>query len=197
VTAKDGPGQADKAAAEKKTASVAVENRATADRAANDRAAANDKTDGADGERVDSRQPPVADGDVAAPVDATPARSDGAPARPEGLDPGMAPYPQYEDEKVDDLRSHAEARGVEINRDVEKALLIKGLRDSDHGDPAEAKPGPAVDASERWPSYDFMPLEELRKLAKERDVELKKSDVKAHLVTELRAADSSGFAKES
>jgi hypothetical protein len=37
-----------------------------------------------------------------------------------------------------------------------------------------------------------MPLEELRTLADSRDVALKPEDEKAHLVGELRAADSGG-----
>lgn len=179
MTEKSGQGQADKAAAEKKTADVAAENKATAD-----------------AQRTDSRQPPVADSDVAAPVDNTPERADGGPARPVGLDPSIAPYPQYEDERVEDLRSLAEGRGVEINRDVEKALLIKGLRDRDREsfdvgpDRDDARSDAAAEPSNAYPSYDFMPLEELRSLAKDRDVALKPVDEKAHLVGELRANDS-------
>lgn len=179
MTAKNGPGQADKAAAEQKTAAVAAENKAT---------------DDADTGRVDSRQPPTADGDVAAPVDDTPARPDDGPARPAGLDPSIAPYPQYEDEDVDALRALAKGRGVEINRDVEKALLIKALRDRDRSRVDGV--GPDADdvgaAGDAYPSYDFMPLEELRDLAKSRDVALTPEDEKSHLVTELRAADSGG-----
>ena len=50
-------------------------------------------------------------------------------------------------------------------------------------DPAEAAVNP-------YPNYDLMPLAELRKLAKERGVEINADVEKAHLVTELRAADS-------
>lgn len=172
MTEKNGPGQADKASAEKATAKVAADNKTTEDR-----------------ERADSRQPRVGDGDVATPVDDTPARSDGAPERPAGLDPQVAPYPQYEDESLEALRALAGGRGVEVNRDVEKALLIKGLRDKDR---SGGGVGPDRDdtAADRYPSYDFMPLEDLRKLADSRDVALDPETEKGHLVGELRAADS-------
>jgi len=43
-----------------------------------------------------------------------------------------------------------------------------------------------------YPEYDFMSLDELRELAKERGVTINADVEKAHLVTELRAADSRG-----
>lgn len=195
MTEKNGPGQADKAAAEKKTAAVGAENKANADAQRLEAQKAEAQPDN----RVDSRQPPTGDGDVAAPVDSTPARADGGPARPAGLDPSIAPYPQYEDEPVDALRSLAEGRGVEINRDVEKSFLVKALREKDREgldlgpdrDDTRAADASADSApDDAYPSYDFMPLEELRSLAKARDVGMKPVDEKAHLVGELRANDS-------
>lgn len=50
-------------------------------------------------------------------------------------------------------------------------------------DPAEVTGNP-------YPNYDLLSLDELRKLAKERDVEINPDVEKAHLVTELRAADT-------
>jgi hypothetical protein len=41
-----------------------------------------------------------------------------------------------------------------------------------------------------YPDYDLLPLEELQKLADERGVEVNRDVLKAHLVTELRAADT-------
>lgn len=41
-----------------------------------------------------------------------------------------------------------------------------------------------------YPAYDFMTLEQLRSLAEERGVEVNRDVEKAHLITELRAADS-------
>lgn len=52
--------------------------------------------------------------------------------------------------------------------------------------------GRAETAANPYPNYDMMSLEELRKLAKERDVSINADVEKAHLVTELRAADSHG-----
>jgi hypothetical protein len=89
------------------------------------------------------------------------------------------------------LKSAAKSRGVEINRDVEKAELIRLLREEG---------GVEQDAGE-YPnnlkySYDVKPLEELRKLADSKKVELSEDFVRGHLVTELRAADSSTAAKK-
>jgi hypothetical protein len=50
-------------------------------------------------------------------------------------------------------------------------------------DPAEA-------AGDPYPAYDLMTLDQLRALAKERDVEMNADVEKAHLITELRAADT-------
>jgi hypothetical protein len=128
-------GQADKAAAEQRTAQVAAEAQKDADTAA---------------QRL---------------TDATPAE---APAV------AVDPYPPYGDKSADELKSLAEGRGVQINRDVEKAELVKQLRKKD---PANA-------------ALDFMPLEDLRALAADKDVELPEEFVTAHLITELRAADT-------
>lgn len=50
-------------------------------------------------------------------------------------------------------------------------------------DPADASNNP-------YPAYDFMTLEQLRDLAKERGVEMNRDVEKAHLITELRAKDT-------
>lgn len=124
-------------------------------------------------------------------VDATPARDDDAPATAEGVDPALRPYPDYEGLSLDDLRSHAESRGVEINRDVEKAHLIASLRAQDTSGDRPDSATPDTDAGgNRYASYDVMPLERLRELAKSRDTGLDPDVERAHLVTELRAADS-------
>ena len=158
MTDKNGPGQASKRAAEKRTEDVAAETAAEQDAAS-------------------------------AIVDATPERGDGAPETTDGVDPVLRPYPEYESLGLDELREHAKSRNVEINRDVEKAHLISQLRANDTaGDRAEAD-GPAQGGN-RFASYDVMPLERLRALAGERDVNLDETFERAHLVTELRAADS-------
>jgi hypothetical protein len=52
----------------------------------------------------------------------------------------------------------------------------------------------SVDASQvagdPYPAYDLMTLDQLRELAKERNVEINRDVEKAHLITELRAADT-------
>lgn len=86
----------------------------------------------------------------------------------------LNPYPEYADKPVSELKSLAEGRNVEINRDVEKAELVRLIRAKD---PRNA-------------ALDFMTVEELRSLAGENDVQLGDEFVTAHLVTELRAADT-------
>jgi hypothetical protein len=167
VTAKSGPGQADKAAAEERTAQVAKEN-----------AAGPEASAGTDAQGAALR----------IGADATPARADGTPPRLEGVDAAVAPYPLYEDLDVEALRGLGEQRGVEINRDVEKALLIKQLRDYDAA--GTGPDAPAGGVTNPYPSYDLMPLDELRSLAQGRQVGLAPVDEKAHWITELRAADS-------
>jgi hypothetical protein len=156
-------GQADKARAEARTAQVAAEN---------------------------EQQQEQNEGQTVVSPDQTPERADGAPAQEGELDSTVNPYPDYDSQKTDELASLAESRGVEINRDVEKAQLIKQLRDSDSK--AESTPSGVEGASNRYASYDVMPLEQLRSLAQERDVELDEEFKRAHLVTELHAADTSG-----
>lgn len=46
------------------------------------------------------------------------------------------PYPNYDAMTLEQLRDLADERGVEINRDVEKAHLITELRAADSGTPS-------------------------------------------------------------
>jgi hypothetical protein len=87
----------------------------------------------------------------------------------------LSPYPAYEEKELGALKSAADARNVEINRDVEKAELVRLIRAKDPQNAA---------------ALDFMTLEQLRGRAGEQDVELGEEFVRAHLVTELRAADT-------
>lgn len=176
---KASPGERDKAAVEARTAAVGAENqrdeqaRQTESRDATKRQRERgaetpeqaderrvhlieelDKADSAK-DRFDKAQD-AGDSDVAAQV-------------------ALSPYPLYESKDVDALKSAAEGRDVEINRDVEKAELVKLLRAKDRSLSA---------------SLDFMTLDQLRSLAGENDVELSEEFVRAHLVTELRAADT-------
>lgn len=162
---KTSQGQADKKAAEERTAQVAADNAANA-------AATPEATEARVG------------------TDQTPERADDAPERRD-VDAVLDPFPDYDSQDTDALKSLADARGVEINRDVEKAELIKALR-ADDGKAADSGKEAAEGASNPYASYDVMPLEELRKLADSRDVELDEEFVRGHLVTELRAADTSG-----
>jgi hypothetical protein len=62
--------------------------------------------------------------------------------------------------------------------------------DANNGDkvPDEVRAG--NDPLNPYPNYDFMTLESLRELAESRGVEINRDVEKAHLITELRAADS-------
>jgi hypothetical protein len=150
MTDQNGPGQADKKAAEQRTAQVAAENKAADQQ-----------------ERKTESAPKTAAEKVAQSVEASDVGA---------VDEAVAvnPYPAYEEMSLDELRSAAESRGVEINRDVEKAQLIAELR----------RAGVAS------PEHDLMPLERLREAASGEDVKLPEEFEKAHLITELRAADT-------
>lgn len=87
----------------------------------------------------------------------------------------LNPYPEYADRDAGELKSLAESRNVEINRDVEKSEWVRLLREKDPQNSA---------------ALDFMTLDELRSLGGEKGVELPSEFVTAHLITELRAADT-------
>ena len=99
MTDKQGPGQADKRAAEVKTAEVASENDAT---------------------RSDTEQRR----DEATSAAALSLQVDQA-------DIAINPYPNYDSMTVEQLQKLADERGVEINRDVIKAHLVTELRAAD------------------------------------------------------------------
>lgn len=96
MTERTGQGQADKKAAEDKTAAVAAEN--TADSPADRAKSAAEKSLLADSSET-----------------------------------AVNPYPNYDMMTLEDLRTLAQDRGVEINRDVERAHLITELRAADSG----------------------------------------------------------------
>lgn len=98
------------------------------------------------------------------------AKADGDQADTVALDP----YPPYGEMTLAQLRTAARNRGVTMNRDVEKAELVKVIRAKQPDNEA----------------LGFMPLEDLRSLADTEDVNLDETFEKAHLITELRAADS-------
>lgn len=151
MTDKFGAGQADKAAAEERTAEVSAQDKASVTKSVPPQAiklgaegdSAAERVLGAEGDLV---------GDSAEVVD---------------------PYPAYEAKSLDELRSLAQSRKVEINRDAEKAQLVAGLR-----------------AQDPTPAWDLMPLDQLREKASSNDVELDPEWEFAHWVTELRAADT-------
>lgn len=68
-------------------------------------------------------------------------------------------------------------RGEEASSAAAKILQV---------DPAEASVNP-------YPAYDFLSLEQLRELASSRGVEINRDVERAHLITELRAADTGGL----
>lgn len=173
------PGQRDKAAAEERTAQVGAENkqdeqaRQREARAAErrQRERASESPEDAQERRNEARRD----------LDKADSAADKFRQAQDADDTDLAdevalnPFPAYEDKSADELRSAAESREVEINRDVEKAEYVRLLREAD---PANAA------------GLDFMTLEELRSLAGEKGVELGDEFVKAHMITELRAADT-------
>lgn len=74
----------------------------------------------------------------------------------------------------------AEERTAEVAQDNEATSAAAKVLQVD---PADAAVNP-------YPAYDFMTLEQLRELAKERGVEINRDVEKAHLITELRAKDT-------
>jgi hypothetical protein len=172
------PGQQDKAAVEQRTAQVGAENKQDeASRQREARAAERrQQRAGESPEQADERRAKlIEDLDKA---DSAKDRFDKAQDAGDSDVAGrvaLSPYPLYEDKDLGDLKSVADGRNVEINRDVEKAELIRLLRQKDPQDSAR---------------LDFMTLEDLRSLAGEKDVKLSDEFVRAHLVTELRAADT-------
>jgi hypothetical protein len=157
---KFGQGQEDKAAAEHRTAQVAAENKAQQEQQQGE------------SEQVKRQQELAQSKSAAEKVQRSVDAGDTDDVEAEVA---LDPYPAYEDRELSELRSEAESRNVEINRDVEKAHLVAKLRQTE---------GPTN------PAYDLMPLEELRSAAKEKGVELDEEFERAHLVTELRAADT-------
>lgn len=173
------PGQRDKAAVEERTAQVAAESKQDEQARQSESAAAQKRQQ----ERA-AESPEQADerrAKLVGELDGADSAADRFAKAQDAGDPNVAgavalsPYPAYEDKDLGALKSAADARNVEINRDVEKAELVRLLRKKDPRDSAR---------------LDFMTLEDLRSLAGEQGVELGEDFVRAHLVTELRAADT-------
>lgn len=171
-------GQQDKAAAEQRTAQVAAENKADEQARQREAAAAQRRQERAaeSPEQADERraqlQEQLSQADSAA--DKFRQAQDAGDSDVVGQ-VALNPYPAYEDKGVAELKAAAEGRDVEINRDVEKAEWVRLLRQKDPQNAA---------------GLDFMTLEQLRSLGGEKDVKLPDEFVTAHLITELRAADS-------
>jgi hypothetical protein len=73
----------------------------------------------------------------------------------------------------------AQDQAAEQRQEEAKSAAVKSLQ----VDRAESVVNP-------YPNYDLMTLDQLRALASERGVEINRDVEKAHLVTELRAADT-------
>jgi hypothetical protein len=165
MTDVSGPGQADKRAADMRTAQVGAESRTAQQR----------------GAQPGQSQPGQADQQGEQPQVRTAAERVGQWEAPKPADVVAAgepdvlvnPYPDYGGMSLNELRSLAQSRDVEINRDVEKAQLVAHLR-----------------AKDPHPQYDFLPLEQLRERADVEGVKLDEEFEAAHLIGELRAADT-------
>lgn len=191
---KDSAGQADKAAAERRTAQVGADNRAEETRAASTRSAAPSR-DADKGEALGAEAKHAERMRTVARKQADPAGVEQPFADVKGGAEGetaaerllnaedvtsplsveiVDPFPAYEGKTLDQLRSLAKSRKVEINRDVEKAHLVAALRDKDP-----------------HPAWDFMTLDELRaKVDGEDGVETDGEWEMSQLISELRAADT-------
>lgn len=174
------PGQQDKTAAERRTAQVGAENKQDEQARQRESLAAERRQEQAaeSPEQADERRVKLIEelDQADSAKDRFDKAQDAGDTEVAGL-VALNPYPAYENRDVDELKSAAESRGVEINRDVEKSELVRLIRAKDPQDAA---------------GLDFMTLEELRSLAGEKDVKLDDEFLRAHLVTELRAADSGG-----
>lgn len=85
------------------------------------------------------------------------------------------------------------------DRTAQVAADSAAERDRQQREAAEAEPRSAAakslqvdaaDAVNPYPNYDMMTLDQLRELAKSRGVEINRDVEQAHLITELRAADT-------
>ena len=72
----------------------------------------------------------------------------------------------------------------------ENAQLSTSERNNPTGDVPDTRDAVPGSGADPYPNYDFMTLEALQGLADERGVEVNRDVLKAHLITELRAADS-------
>jgi hypothetical protein len=89
--------------------------------------------------------------------------------------------------------SQTAAVGAEQQQEAQNSGQVTGAdANSPQGAvPDEAKASENDDPSVNpYPNYDFMELEALQSLAEQRGVEINRDVLKAHYVTELRAADS-------
>ena len=99
------------------------------------------------------------------------------------------PYPDYDTMELSELRSEAEAKGVGVPADVEKALLVAHLR-------KVAGEGEDV-PSEAERSFDLMTVDELRSLAPDSSKALTPAEERGYLVGQLRAVASGPSAAQS
>lgn len=80
------------------------------------------------------------------------------------------------------------------DKTTDKTADLSGAQAADQNQPQDAtsasQGGVNTSPADPYPDYDLMSLEDLRSLADERGVEIDAELEKAHLVTELRAADS-------
>jgi hypothetical protein len=107
----------------------------------------------------------------------------------------QAPDAPYEELSLSELRAVAAGRDVAINLDVEKAERVRLLRAADRSpaDDPDKRPGDAdraVAEAAPPPEYDALSVEDLRGLCDGRGLALPADFERAHLVTELHAADT-------
>lgn len=93
--------------------------------------------------------------------------------------------------KTAQVGQDASARANSTPEDTNAGLTVGADANNPDGSvPADAEASQNQDTTNPYPNYDFMTLEALRSLADSRGVEMNRDVEKAHLITELRAADS-------
>lgn len=110
------------------------------------------------------------------------------------------PFPDYDVMELGELRSRADAAGVGVPADLEKAALVAKLRQTPPEDESKREAtgetevaGPAA----ALPSYDLMTVDELRGLLPEGASVFTEDEERGLLVGQLRAVASGPTAAQS
>jgi hypothetical protein len=95
---------------------------------------------------------------------------------------------------------NAETEAQVAEREAEEARQAQQRQDNPAEDGPKSAAGKVLSAelgsagaiNDPYPAYDLMQLEQLQELAEQRGVQVNRDVLRAHYITELRAADTSG-----